>query len=854
MTKIKIKSNPYTREISYLSFDDSLNQWVDVKESDENSRLREIDAERAFLPFYIKEIIDIILDAYYVGREKIEIYFEGSQDEYNQVKAICLQEEYQDKVSLSQEPTFLANARYIKPHIKEIFKKVEPIIKDIMADDTQVKSDLEKVSKALNDVIPICVFGNYSSGKSTFINSLIGYEILPSGGDPVTAKIYEIKRSENDDRAEVRFKYHGKDFTISFVNEKYNVELGEKECPVVIGMDEAIQATKQKDLISMLRVSLEYINDYEKIDKDEIEIGNVIEIDVPFSRKGVLGDSLNRFVIFDTPGSNSNSNADHSKVLSEAMAGFSNGIPVWVTDYEHIDTEDNASLCDRVLGIEALDKRFTMIVLNRADNSDLPEGGFSEEHEREIKEYKAVDKMYASGIYFVSSIMGLGGKKDGELVDKYYRKIYRTQVEMYKNPEDEDYAELYKFNIMPAQIKQRTIMESGGCNNTVYANSGLFCIESEIEKFANDYSAYNKCQMVRSFINSVIEKTTYKINTKAEILKKAKEKSMQELDSKKIQLKDTINDSAKKMESDYEVASKNDVAKYASESLKYTFDAEALSSMDLEKRKMSFSVNNFEENVQEYEESQNKLRQHFKEGAQGLLHKNIFENVKGVVEDLSKDLKDVKETKNKMKDREKELDRAVSDEIVDYVKNVYKVNVDDAQEKLDLHLGNFWREKELDFKNALIREVSSSDALTESQRDEIAEVIRNYKTIDFKDDAETVFAKEKFLQGFLFGFKIGDSEKLNTNRLANRYNEQMEKIVISMSSEMNNNCFARFKTWEKVLLNKIEANLTEYNPELKSLAEIIRIESESIAELEDYQNTIQSSLGAINKLMSWKEA
>ena len=57
-----------------------------------------------------------------------------------------------------------------------------------MKEDFSVKRGLNKVSQALDDVIPLCVFGNYSAGKSTFINALIGVELLPSGGDPVTAK------------------------------------------------------------------------------------------------------------------------------------------------------------------------------------------------------------------------------------------------------------------------------------------------------------------------------------------------------------------------------------------------------------------------------------------------------------------------------------------------------------------------------------------------------------------------------------------------------------------------------------------------------------------------------------------
>lgn len=55
MTKIKIRSNPYNREISYLTMDEATGQWVDVRETDERSRLRETDSERSFLPFKIKE-------------------------------------------------------------------------------------------------------------------------------------------------------------------------------------------------------------------------------------------------------------------------------------------------------------------------------------------------------------------------------------------------------------------------------------------------------------------------------------------------------------------------------------------------------------------------------------------------------------------------------------------------------------------------------------------------------------------------------------------------------------------------------------------------------------------------------
>lgn len=90
-----------------------------------------------------------------------------------------------------------------------------------------------------------------------------------------------------------------------------------------------------------------------------------------------------------------------------------------------------------------------------------------------------------SGIFFVSSIMGLGGKNDGEFVDRFYRKTFRTQSPTFSDPEDIDYMSLYKYNIMPAQVKQNALDYCQKNENLIYVNSGLYCIEKEIENFAS---------------------------------------------------------------------------------------------------------------------------------------------------------------------------------------------------------------------------------------------------------------------------------------------------------------------------------------------------------------------------------
>jgi hypothetical protein len=51
---------------------------------------------------------------------------------------------------------------------------------------------------------------------------------------------------------------------------------------------------------------------------------------------------------------------------------------------------------------------------------------------------------------------------------------------------------------------------------------------------------------------------------------------------------------------------------------------------------------------------------------------------------------------------------------------------------------------------------------------------------------------------------------------------------------------------------KIEENITEYNPQLKQISEMIKEETDKINELQDNQQMIISSLCAIKELMDWK--
>ena len=856
MATVKIKSNPYERKIEFLSYKEQTGEWEEIQESNPDSKLREDESDKSFLPFKIKETVDIILEEYFTGSDKVSLVFEGTKEEYEELKKICELPEIADKVVLSKTKTILENAKLILGDTKEIFKMVQPIIMKIVRDDEKVKIDLNKVADALDDIIPICVFGNYSAGKSTFINSLIGHEILPSGGDPVTAKIYKISMSSSDELAKIRFKHWDNEIELLYEEKIFRIRKGSFEDEMIVELSRIMEENAKEDMFTLVNNALEFINGYEKKDMGSIEISDVIEVEVPFTKEGVLGRSRNKFVIFDTPGSNSNSNTDHSKVLADALQGFSNGIPVWISQYESVDSNDNAKLCDDVLNIKALDKRFTMIVFNKADTSDLPEGGFSEKQVKNILEYNSVEKMYAGGIYFVSAIMGLGAKNDGELTDKHYRRIYRSQQEMFSEPDDADYATLYTYNIMPEQIKNEVVEYSKVCardkTDLIYANSGLFCIEQEMEDFASKYSAYNKCQMVYMFLDEVIHKTNDAIRGKTEFLTRTRETRTKELEAEKQQLLDTLSATTKTKESEYCKESKAFIKTYVDSSLDYSYNPEDLAELDIQITRHNEVENKFAAQINDYTESVNSLFGHLKSNTQSLLKGNLKELFKTIKDDLVKDYKEMQENKNEMDTSRSEIDKATSDEIIGIVVGRYKKSIIDAQEKASAVTKKHWMDNAEALKNTLVAIITGSDALSSKQREELTEIIINHQGLDVDDEANKIFVKAKYLKGQIFGFRLSTSERLDTKRLANNFNDMIAKSIKAMSADLNDNCYEAFKIWQTHLCSVIEENITELNPQLKQIAELIKEETDKINELADNQQTISSSLDAIKELMDWK--
>ena len=90
MKKIRIISNPYTKDTTFQVYDSDNNDWQNITiETDPNSKLISDEINKSFFPFKAKEIITYIVKEYGIGEDALEIVFKGTLDHFNEVEKIC---------------------------------------------------------------------------------------------------------------------------------------------------------------------------------------------------------------------------------------------------------------------------------------------------------------------------------------------------------------------------------------------------------------------------------------------------------------------------------------------------------------------------------------------------------------------------------------------------------------------------------------------------------------------------------------------------------------------------------------------------------------------------------------------
>lgn len=852
MTTVKIISNPYDKKITYQRKNETSGEWIDIDyDKNPNSVLLKDEFTKGFFPFIADKIVDAVVEEYKDENGQVAIEFAGTEDEYDELALVCKDESHKDSVTLTKTDQYLENARDILPDIIDIFKNLNPLISETVQDRSKIQKELDKFSDAANDIIPICVLGNYSSGKSTFINALIGTEIMPSGDEPVTAKIYSVSRSKQSDRATVSFSYDGDEVSIRFDNTSYRFLNGESDKELISRIKKAMADAGDVSMSERVHIVLTEINSFENAHKDA-GVSDLIKVTIPFNG-GLWKQSDNEFVIFDTPGSNSASNDKHVQVLKKAMEDLSNGLPIFVSEYNTLDSTDNEKLNQEIKSMAELDSRFTMIIVNKADAASLPKDGFKEEDISRLLGEAIPRSLYSEGIFFVSSVIGLGSKTKGDFVDEHSSEVFDDQEPKYSDPDNKRYKQLYLYDIMPGKQKEHAVEAAQTCEDKLFANSGLYSVEHEIQTFANKYSSYNKCQQSRMFLGKVIDITSDEIELAKRDREETKRQSEEKLEADKRTLIQQIesdgNTLVEASKAAYPGAMDNLLTKiremYYQESLKDEWDEL------MGKQQKEWNTDTYkEESVDAAKATGDNLLNH----VIGLVKTPSLSALKSMGSDFYNDAKNAVDQKRILSDLQNELDKTVSDQLIQMINDDFKNYCAKAQELLNEESTRYWSGVAFNIKNKLVETVTGSSALNDEKKSELSEIILSYQGIDFDNQEKEVFVKSDYEYGLkLFNVTIWKSDKVNLEKLRHSYNDEMQQDVNKIYGSISESHESSVKRWIQNLYGVIINNIVSYNPGLRAQQELIDRETERIIELENKQQKVYRYSEEIQRKMEWKE-
>jgi GTPase SAR1 family protein len=835
-TKIRIVSNPYEQNIDFYQFE---SEWVPVDRG-HNPKSALIDSKivRGFLPFKAIDILNAVKREFWDGSTPVEIAFEGPGDEFDEL-ALAAGLDKDGAFNVFAAPRRLANARDVLPDIIDLYRRMRPLVDVSIDGKDDILEAMDKFDDASSDSIPIVVLGNYSAGKSTFINALVGCELLPSGDDPVTARIFQISDSGRSDEASVSFEKDGCPVSYRFDEDGIIQDEGVEPDEFNAALLTHVVDAGRSGLIGHVYSVLEFLNMF-KGGEDGPQLSDLVEIVAPFNHATGWSETAN-FIIFDTPGSNSASNLDHSRVLSKAMEGLSNGLAMFVTTYDSFDSTDNVALYNKIRDIDAIDERFAMLVVNKADFANLPKDPRSEAGRNKIENSSLKRNLDPEGVYFVSSILGLGYKTDGVLMDDNYGERYEDQVRKYVDTSATNYKTLYRYDILPGQIEDRMINDAEECSDLLYANSGLSCVEHQIELFAKKYSAYNKCFRSYVLISDIIDATKGLLSEAKETTDRHRQDLSSQLEEEKEELLEKLDQESKLLESaDYHTYDKgleaNSAGRQGELTLGYVARRETELADEVSRRFMK--PEQHDEFMSHLEELRNDT---FKDGV----------NVDSVNLALSR-VADLFGEYSGLKDLDARVEETVVAEFSEELQKKYAADIEMARNAIHDWSVDFWYDAQDGARKRLYEIASDTKSIDGEKRQEILELIASYPSIDFTSHPDEILGKDNLRKKWvLFGHEFFAANEIDSDKTIKQYNRSLSADVEQIKGKIGSSHKEKFGLWLNTLMDLIRNKIVDYNPTLTWYSNQISEDNARIGELNAKLNELDSYRQNIAALIGW---
>ncbi len=839
-TKIEIISNPYKRSITFVEKREGQPD-VRLEESSPDSVLITPEIKGSFLPFKAEEIVDAIAKEYRTpdSNSPLEIIFEGPSDEYRDLEDIC---SARDDVSLTKGTRVLENARFIRNDIVNIFDSIEPVVAGRLPTNDEIRQNIVKFRDATKEAVPVCVIGNYSAGKSAFINALIGYELLASDEKPTTGRIFKIRRSKFADHGTISFDLGKPPVRATFG--PAGLESISEEAGKAAETLKSLLAETPAELIPQMRAVLKELNYW----KGDEEVSDAIEVEVPFNPLSQWALSRD-FVIFDTPGSNSATFSKHAEVLEAEMERMSNGILVFVGKNDALDSNDGLDLCNKVKEFEAIDSRLSLLVVNRADEADLREESFNKD---DVLGQIVPKTMNPQGVYYVASIFALGAKTGGKLVNPHYAKIYRN-ADDFKDPEAKFYQQLYKFDILPGNIERKVAAANEQCPDPILKNSGIYSVEYALQQFAEKYSEYNKCDQASRFLSEIVEAANFELLKKTMDFERLRDSCKDEYNEKEQEFIKSLSEKTDELEASAHEGYPG-VMESAIEKACAPVKAETIQSRESDLISEEQGHNDLKGLNDRFSKACESLRDNFGNNARDMFEAPSLDRFRAIFSGAADDAKVAVNAAKEAESVRRSSVATAGDRALGEVDEMLAETAASGQETLVGSSRDYWQQQTEHCKRELTALVTESSELSPERREQLTQVIASYLDFSVPASFDGLFDRDKMHGIWLGELSLLDTERLNAFKVADTYNSALRKYIADEACpEIKNSHRRSFDYWLSQLKALLRENLVELSPTLAKKNEEIKHFEAEIDGLKQTMDLLKTKKEQVDDLRSWKK-
>lgn len=432
MNHIVIKHNPFLIETVFT---------INGQTPSESSNISSYCTKR--LQLWVEQIFSDLSD-FFNGANRFHLEFIGVESDFMDIQQAAEKSTQQGMtIELHFHPVAPAEERLEK--IKQLMLRVEntPKFAEYLGKSgTEAQRDFRD---ALNNDFDAYVIATMSSGKSTFINAMLGQDLLPAANEATTAKIAHI----------IDDKKRGTNF------------LGER-----IGRDgETIEIREAVDLDTMKIWNRDPNTKIIKL------LGDIHAVE--------QNDNV-RLVLTDTPGPNNSQDDDHHRTtIGFVQDSRRNPLIIYVLNATQLGTTDDCNLLRLVAEIMSKggkqSKDRFLFVVNKMDMFDPESGENIEEALQRVRTYLQENGIQDPNLFPVSARMAYLLRKQSELTKKERNDKHSIGELLLEEPS------MALPQYMQLSPRVARTMEVKATSRELL-NSGLPAVESVIDEYISKYS------------------------------------------------------------------------------------------------------------------------------------------------------------------------------------------------------------------------------------------------------------------------------------------------------------------------------------------------------------------------------